>query len=80
MDETRKKWGGYVGIPFLKRLYDRCLNMATNLEEADTEKEEAERDATHECCLRGFLQFLVGCNKRTNKSNKHINLLWLEGL
>lgn len=37
---TWKQWGGYVGIPFLKRLYEGRLSKAIQLDDVDGDEEE----------------------------------------
>jgi len=62
-----------VGIPWLKKLYERYLSRCNELEDPADPKEEAERDQTQEYFLRVFLLFLVGVTIFNNKSNKHIS-------
>lgn len=74
------QWGGYVGFPWLKRLYEKYLSRANELEEPVDYEEEAERGLTLEYCLRVFMLFFVGCTILYDKSNKHIKVMWLEGV
>jgi len=78
-EETRKQWDGYISIPNPKELYDRLLHRCIVLEEPGDEDEadELERTMTHS--IKAFLLFLVGLTLFTNKTNKNVNLIWLEG-
>jgi len=40
VDETEKQWGVFICIPFLKRLYEKHLSQATQLDNATREEEE----------------------------------------
>jgi len=70
--------GGFVGILWLKRLYEKYLSRANEFEEpANSGEEEAERDLTRDCCILTFMLYLVRC---TILSNKNIKVVWLEGM
>jgi hypothetical protein len=43
---TSGQWGGYVCIPWLKKLYEKYLSRANELEGPTDYEEEAERDLT----------------------------------
>jgi hypothetical protein len=73
--------GRTMGIPWLKKLYERHLSMFNELEDPTGPKEEKEElRQTMEYCLKAFLLFLVGVTVFADKSNKHISLIWLEGM
>jgi len=40
IQETEKQWGGFISIPYLKRLYDEQLSVANQGEDAHGKEEE----------------------------------------
>lgn len=70
----------------MKRLYKGHLSQEIELEYADgnedeeEEKKEKERDNRRDWCVRVFLLVLIGCTILADKSNKRINLIWLDAM
>jgi len=78
--QTDAQWGGYVSILWLKKLFEKYLSRTNELEEATDDDEEAEKDLTRDYYSRAFMLFLVGCMILSDKSNKHIKVMRLEGM
>ena len=50
------------------------------MEESADEEEDDELRKTKEYCIKAFLLFLVGVTIFSNKTNKHVNVIWLIGM
>jgi len=69
-----KEFGGYISYPKLKELYTTSLRRANIL--ANTEDlEELEKVKTY--CVKCYLLYLVGCLLFGDRSNEHIELVYL---
>jgi hypothetical protein len=83
---TRLLWrqahnGKNYGYSLAKEVVRETLSMFNELEDPTGPKEEKEElRQTMEYCLKAFLLFLVGVTVFADKSNKHISLIWLEGM
>lgn len=45
-----------------------------------TREELEERNRRMQCCVRSFLLYLLGCTLFAGKSNKHMELIFLEAM
>jgi len=74
------EYGGYISYPKLREIYTTRLSKANQL--ADTqdpeELEELERVRTY--CVKSYLLYLIGCLLFGDRSNKHIELVYLTTL
>jgi len=76
--EVRNESAGHSSYPALKRVYEEHLTKARRLEEPQTREERQERTRRRVWCVRSFLLYLVGCALFTNKTNRHIDLIYLD--
>ena len=76
--EVRVESAGHISYPTLKRVYEDHLTEATWLESPQTREEMQERGRRRQWCVRSFLTYLVGCALFTNKTNRHIDLIYLD--
>ena len=76
--EAKTEYGAHISYPTLKWLYEAHLTEARRLEDPQSREEMLERDRRRNWCVRSFLLYLVGSAMFTNKTNKHINLIYLE--
>ena len=61
----------------LKTYYEDHLDAATGLRDAQTLEEVQDRDRRRTACVKCYLLYLVGCLLFGDKSNKHIELIYL---
>jgi hypothetical protein len=76
--QVRDESAGHISYPALKRVYEEHLTEARRLEDARTREELQERARRRAWCVRSFLLYLVGCALFTNKTNRHIDLIYLD--
>jgi len=76
--EVRTESAGHISYPTLKRVYEAHLTEARRLENLQTREEMQERDRRRQWCVRSFLLYLVGCALFTNKTNRRIDLIYLD--
>lgn len=76
--EIRSESAGHISYPTLKRVYEHHLIEARRLEDPQTREELQERDRRRAWCVRSFLLYLVGCAMFTNKTNRHVDLIYLD--
>jgi hypothetical protein len=76
--EVRNESAGHISYPSLKRVYEDHLTEARRLEEPHTREELQERTRRRVWCVRSFLLYLVDCALITNKTNRHIDLIYLD--
>ncbi|RHN45536.1 hypothetical protein MtrunA17_Chr7g0232381 [Medicago truncatula] len=76
--EIRTESTGHIIYPTLKWVYEHHLTEARKLEEPQTREELQERGMRRVWCVRSFLLYLVGCAMFTNKTNRHIDLIYLD--
>jgi hypothetical protein len=77
-DQVRDESPGHISYPALKRVYEEHLTEARRLERPQSREEMQERARRRACCVRSFLLYLVGCALFTNKTNRHIDLIYLD--
>jgi hypothetical protein len=75
---SKSEYGAHISYPALKRLYEEHLTEARRLEDSHTREEMLERDRTRSCCVRSFLLYIVGSVLFTNKTNRHIDVIYLD--
>ena len=76
--EAKSEYGAHISYPVLKRLYEEHLTEARRLDDPHTREERQERDRMRQWYVRSFLLYLVGCTLFTNKTNRHIDLIYLD--
>nr|ABN08023.1 IMP dehydrogenase/GMP reductase, related [Medicago truncatula] len=76
--EIRTESAGHISYPTLKRVYEDHLTEARRLDDPQTREELQERARRRQWCVRSFLLYLVGCAMFTNKTNRHIDLIYLD--
>jgi len=76
--EVKTKSAGHISYSTMKRLYEAHLTEARRLEDPQTREEMQERGRRRQWCVRSFLLYLVGSVLFTNKTNRHIDLLYLD--
>jgi len=62
----------------LKELYEDHVIIATRLSNAQTMEIIQERNTRRDVCVRSFLLYLLGCTLFSDKSNKQIDLIYLQ--
>ncbi|RHN74697.1 hypothetical protein MtrunA17_Chr2g0313141 [Medicago truncatula] len=72
------EYGAHISYPTLKRLYEAHLTKARRLEDPQSREEMLERDRRRQWCVRSFLLYLAGSALFTNKTNRHIDLIYLD--
>jgi len=73
-----KEYGAHISYLALKQLYEEHLTEARRLHDPHTWAELHERDRRRQWCVRSFLLYLVGSSLFTNKTNRHIDLIYLD--
>ena len=73
----KNEYGTYISYKILKMLYENHLSVATRLKDAHMMDEIHERYRHMDTCVKCFLLYLVGCLLYGDKSNKHIELVYL---
>jgi len=76
--EAKTEYGAHISYPALKRLYEEHLTEARRLEDPQSREEMLERDRRRSCCVRIFLLYLVGSALFNNKTNRHVDLIYLD--
>ena len=76
--EARTEYAGHISYPTLKRLYEAHLTEPRRLEDPQTREEMQERGKRRQWCVRSFLLYLAGSSLFTNKTNRHVNLIYLD--
>jgi len=76
--EAKSEYGAHISYPTLKRLYKEHLIEARQMHDPQTREEMLERDRRRSWCVRSFLLYLVGSALFTNKTNRHINFVYLD--
>jgi len=76
--EVRTESAGHINYLTLKRVYESHLTEARWLENPHAREEMQERGRRRQWCVRSFLLYLVGCALFTNKTNRHIDLIYLD--
>jgi len=71
------KYGGYISYPKLKELYTRYFGRANILADTEDPEELEELEKVRKFCVRCYLLYLVGCLLFGDRSNKHIELVYL---
>jgi hypothetical protein len=77
-NEVRNRSTGHISYPSPKRFYEDHLTEARRLEEPQMREELQERGMRRVWCVRSFLLYLVCCALFTNKTNRHIELIYLD--
>jgi hypothetical protein len=75
--EAKTEYGAHISYPTLKQLYEEHLTEARRLEHPQSREEMLERDRRRSWCVKSFLLYLVGSALFTNKTNRHIDLIYL---
>ena len=75
--EVRAESAGHISYPTLERVYEDHLTEARRLENPHTKEEMQERGKRRQWCVRSFLLYLVDCALFTNKTNRHIDLIYI---
>jgi len=75
---ARAESAGHISYPTLKRVYEDHLTEARRLENPQTREEMWERGRRRQWCVRSFLLYLVGCALFTNKTKRHVDLIYLD--
>ncbi|XP_024626761.1 protein MAIN-LIKE 1-like [Medicago truncatula] len=75
---SKTKYGAHISYPALKRLYEEHLTEARRLEDPQTMEWPVERDRRRHWYVRSFLLYLIGSALFTNKTNGHINVIYLD--
>ena len=78
VSNCKDQYGAYISYKALKELYEDHLSVAMRLADAQTVQEIQERDRRRDACVRSFLLYLVGCVLFGDKSNKRIELIYLQ--
>jgi len=73
----KDEYGACIGYKTLKNLYEDHLSAATRLIDAQMTEHIHERDRRRTACVKCFLLYLVGCLLFDDKSNKHIEFIYL---
>jgi len=76
--EAKTEYGAHISYPTLKRIYKEHLTEARRLKDPQPREEMLERDKRRSWCVRSFLRYLVGSALFTNKTNRHIDLIYLD--
>jgi len=76
--EAKTEYGAHISYVTLKRLYEAHLIKARRLEDPQSREEMLESDRRRQWCVRSFLLYLVGSALFTNKTNRHIDLVYLD--
>jgi len=76
--EAKTECGAHISYPTLKRLYKAHPTEARRLEESQSREEMLESDRRRQWCVRSFPLYLVGSVLFTNKTNRHIDLVYLD--
>ncbi|XP_024632223.1 protein MAIN-LIKE 2-like [Medicago truncatula] len=76
--EIRTESAGHISYPTLKRVYEDHLTEARRLDDPHMREELQERARRRQWCVRSFLLYLVGCALFTNKTNRHIDMIYLD--
>jgi len=76
--EAKTEYGAHISYPTLKRLYEEHLTEAGRLKDPQSREEMLERDKRRSWCVRSFLLYLVGSALFTNKTKRHIDLIYLD--
>ena len=76
--EAKTDYSAHISYPALKRLYEAHLTEARRLEHPQTREEMLETDRRRSWCVRSFLLYLAGSVLFTNKTNRHIDLIYLD--
>ena len=73
-----EEYGGYIIYSKLRELYMRYLDRATRLADPEDLGDEEELQRVMTACVKCYLLYLVGCLLFGDKSNKHIELVYLK--
>jgi len=76
--EAKIEYGAHISYPTLKRVYEAHLTEAGRLEDPQSREEMLERDRKRQWCVGSFLLYLVGNAMFANKTNRHIDLVYLD--
>jgi len=76
--EAKNEYGAHISYLTLKWLYEAHLTEAGRLEDPQSREERLERDRRGQWCVRSFLLYLVSSAMFTNKTNRHIDLIYLD--
>jgi len=71
------EYGWYISYPKLKELYTRYLGRANILADTEDPRELEELRRVRKFCVRCYLLYRVGCLLFGDRSNKHIELVYL---
>jgi len=71
------EYGEYISYPKLRELYTRYLDRANRLADLEDPGEAEELERVRTFCLKCYLLYLVGCLLFGDRSNKHIELVYL---
>lgn len=74
----KDEYGAHITYPALKWLYEEHLTAARQLEVSQLMEKLLERDRGRQWCIRSFILYLVGSTLFANKTNIHINMIYLE--
>jgi len=67
----------YISYKALRKYYEDYLDAATKLSAAQTPEDVHERGRVRTACEKCYPLYLVGCLLFADKSNKHIELIYL---
>ena len=73
-----EEYGGYIIYSKLRELYMRYLDRATRLADPEDLGDEEELQRVRTSCVKCYLWYLIGCLLFGDKSNKHIELVYLK--
>jgi len=71
------EYGGYISYPKLREFYTRYLDRANRLVDTNDQEEMEELERIRKFCVRCYLLYLVGSLFFGDRSNKHIELVYL---
>jgi len=71
------KFGAYISYKALRKYYEDYLDAANRLLDAKTPQKVQELGRVKTACVKSYVQYLVGCLLFGDKSNKHIELIYL---
>ena len=77
MKNCNEEYGGYISYKALREYYEGYLDAATRLSDPQNPRDPQELERVRTACVKCYLLYLVGCLLFGDKSNKHIELVYL---
>jgi hypothetical protein len=72
-----EEYCGYISYKALREYYEGYLDAATRLSDLENPGDPHELERVRIACVKSYLLYLVGCLLFGDKSNKHIELVYL---